>query len=249
MGRRQVLTLEHVTKVYGRGDAAVEALRGVSLQIHDGDFVAIRGSSGSGKSTLMNILGCLDRPSAGTYRLDGQDVGTLGKTELARLRNRKLGFVFQGFNLLKRHTAMENVVLPLVYSGMPAAARLRKAMEMLDLVGLAARAHHLPNQLSGGQQQRVAIARALVNEPHILLADEPTGNLDSATGEEILAEFHRLNRERGQTIVLVTHDAVIAEQALRQITVRDGVIASDVGARSEPWRTPRVRSVPAHAGS
>jgi putative ABC transport system ATP-binding protein len=227
MGRPLVLALDNVTKTYGRGSTAVDALRGVTLQIHAGEFVAIRGSSGSGKSTLMNLLGCLDRPTSGTYWLDGQNVGALGKTQLAHLRNRKLGFVFQGFNLLKRHTALENVALPLVYSGALASARLRKAMDLLELVGLGERAHHVPNQLSGGQQQRVAIARALVNEPQILLADEPTGNLDSATGAEVLAEFKRLNAELGQTIVLVTHDAAVAEQAPRQVTVRDGVIAAD----------------------
>jgi putative ABC transport system ATP-binding protein len=185
----------------------------------------------------MNLLGCLDRPSSGTYRLDGHDVGKLGKTELARLRNTKLGFVFQGFNLLKRHSALDNVLLPLVYARVPAAERQVKAMRMLSLVGLDERAHHLPNQLSGGQQQRVAIARALVNEPQILLADEPTGNLDSATGEEILSVFQRLNRELGQTIVLVTHDLEIADRTPRQITVRDGLIASDIRLTSE--RRPR----------
>src|SRR4051812_21429352 len=158
MGKPLVLALENVTKTYGRGAAAVEALRGISLQIHAGDFIAIRGASGSGKSTLMNILGCLDRPTSGSYRLDGHDVGALGKSELSRLRNRKLGFVFQGFNLLKRHTALENVLLPLVYAGLPAAERNRRAMEMLDVVGLSGRSHHHPNQMSGGQQQRVAIA-------------------------------------------------------------------------------------------
>jgi putative ABC transport system ATP-binding protein len=227
MGKPVVLALENITKIYGHGIAAVHALRGVSLQIRAGDFVAIRGSSGSGKSTLMNILGCLDRPTTGTYRLDGHDVGALSKTDLARLRNRKLGFVFQGFNLLKRQSAVDNVALPLIYSGQSVAQRQEQALRMLDLVGLADRAHHLPNQMSGGQQQRVAIARALVNNPQILLADEPTGNLDSATSEEILAEFQRLNRDLGQTIVLVTHDPSIAERAPRRITVRDGLIASD----------------------
>jgi putative ABC transport system ATP-binding protein len=176
----------------------------------------------------MNILGCLDPPSAGTYRLDGQDIADLSRAELARLRNSKLGFVFQGFNLLKRHSAVENVELPLVYAGVSARQRRARALRLLDLVGLRSRAHHLPNQLSGGQQQRVAIARALVNEPQILFADEPTGNLDSATGTEILAEFDRLNRELGQTIVMVTHDPAIADSAPRRITIRDGVVASDV---------------------
>src|SRR6266851_1623385 len=183
---RILIELVNIVKTYDQGDAEVRALRGVSLKIHAGDFVAIRGSSGSGKSTLMNLLGCLDRPTSGTYRLDGHDVGKLSKTELARLRNRKLGFVFQGFNLLKRHTAIDNVALPLVYSGLAPARRRAMALRMLDLVGLTERAHHLPNQLSGGQQQRVAIARALINEPEILLADEPTGNLDSRTSVEIM---------------------------------------------------------------
>jgi putative ABC transport system ATP-binding protein len=228
MGKPVILSLENVTKTYAAGAAAVHALRGVSLQIRAGEFVAIRGCSGSGKSTLMNILGCLDRPTAGTYRLDGQDVCRLGKRELAHLRNRKLGFVFQGFNLLKRQTAVENVEMPLIYAGLSAGRRREKAMAVLDLVGLADRAHHRPSQLSGGQQQRVAIARALVNDPQILLADEPTGNLDSATGEEVLTEFQRLNRDRGQTIVLVTHDAAVAGRAARQVTVRDGLIAHDI---------------------
>jgi putative ABC transport system ATP-binding protein len=243
MGRRLVLALDQVTKIYGRGAASVDALRGISLQIHAGEFVAIRGASGSGKSTLMNILGCLDRPTTGSYLLDGHDVGALGKTELARLRNRKLGFVFQGFNLLKRHTALENVALPLVYAGLPVAERVRRTMAVLDLVGLRGRMHHMPNQMSGGQQQRVAIARALVNEPQILLADEPTGNLDSATGEEILAEFNRLNRELGQTIVMVTHDPAIAERAPRQVTMRDGIIAGDHTARHDPLPWPTGRGV------
>src|SRR5436309_550569 len=186
---RIVIELVNIEKIYDQGAAEVRALRGVSLKIHAGDFVTIRGSSGSGKSTLMNILGCLDRPTDGEYYLDGENVQRMTKTALAHLRNRKLGFVFQGFNLLKRQSAVENVELPLVYAGVSAANRRAKALEMLELVGLKDRAHHHPNQMSGGQQQRVAIARALVNDPHILLADEPTGNLDSATGTEILAEF------------------------------------------------------------
>jgi putative ABC transport system ATP-binding protein len=222
-----VIQLDSITKVYETGGVQVRALRGVSLSILAGEFVAIRGSSGSGKSTLMNILGCLDRPTTGIYNLNGQDVSRLNKTELAHLRNRKLGFVFQGFNLLKRQSAVENVELPLVYSGTPARARRQRAMEMLDLVGLRDRADHRPNQLSGGQQQRVAIARALVNRPEILFADEPTGNLDSATSREILAEFERLNMELGQTMVMVTHDPAIADHAFRQITVRDGQVESD----------------------
>jgi putative ABC transport system ATP-binding protein len=224
---RIVIELINIEKIYDQGAAEVRALRGVSLKIHAGDFVTIRGSSGSGKSTLMNILGCLDRPTAGEYYLDGDNVQRQSKTALAHLRNRKLGFVFQGFNLLKRMTAVENVEMPLVYSGMSQLRRREKALRMLELVDLKNRAYHHPNQLSGGQQQRVAIARALVNEPQILFADEPTGNLDSKTGQEILTEFERLNRELGQTIVMVTHDAAVAERAPRQILVRDGLIASD----------------------
>jgi putative ABC transport system ATP-binding protein len=224
----KVIELQNISKTYDTGGCQVRALSELTLGIDRGEFVAIRGSSGSGKSTLMNILGCLDRPTSGTYVLDGQDTARLSKTELAHLRNRKLGFVFQGFNLLKRQSAVENVELPLVYAGCPARQRRNRALEMLALVGLKERAHHLPNQLSGGQQQRVAIARALVNEPKILFADEPTGNLDSTTGVEILSEFRRLNRELGQTIVLVTHDPAIAEQTPRQITVKDGVVDGDV---------------------
>jgi putative ABC transport system ATP-binding protein len=214
--------------VYDTGAVQVPALRGVSLQILRGEFVAIMGASGSGKSTLMNIIGCLDHPTGGTYHFDGVDVGKLDRTQLAHIRNRKLGFVFQGFNLLKRHPAIENVELPLLYAGISPSERRRRADEMLKLVGLSDRSHHMPNQLSGGQQQRVAIARALVNSPQIILADEPTGNLDSKTGEEIMNEFQRLNRELGQTIVMVTHEPEIAAYATRQITVRDGLIGSDV---------------------
>jgi putative ABC transport system ATP-binding protein len=227
-----IIELVNIVKTYDQGAAEVRALRGVSIKIYAGDFVTIRGSSGSGKSTLMNILGCLDRPSSGEYYLDGEHVQRLTKTALAHLRNRKLGFVFQGFNLLKRMNAVENVEMPLVYSGMSPQRRREKALGMLELVDLKHRAFHHPNQLSGGQQQRVAIARALVNDPQILFADEPTGNLDSKTGQEILTEFDRLNRELGQTIVMVTHDAVVAERAPRQILVRDGLIASDVNSFS-----------------
>lgn len=222
------IELEDVQKVYDTGAVQVPALRGVSLTVLAGEFVAIMGASGSGKSTLMNIIGCLDLPTSGTYRFDGEDVSRLSRRELAHIRNRKLGFVFQGFNLLKRHTAVENVELPLLYSGIGARERRQRALEMLELVGLAKRADHHPNQLSGGQQQRVAIARALVNQPAIILADEPTGNLDSRTGSEILEEFERINQERGQTVVMVTHDPGIAGHAARQVTVRDGLIESDV---------------------
>jgi putative ABC transport system ATP-binding protein len=233
-----LLELVNVEKVYDTGEVKVPALRGVSLTVRAGEFVSIMGASGSGKSTLMNIIGCLDRPTAGTYRFDGQDTSRLSRTQLAYIRNQKLGFVFQGFNLLKRHSALDNVSMPLLYAGIGARARRQRAREMLKLVGLENRAGHMPNQLSGGQQQRVAIARALVNRPQILLADEPTGNLDSVTGAEILAEFRRLNRELGQTIVLVTHDPSLAAQAARQITVRDGLIESDVEHR--PFSRPKM---------
>ena len=222
-----VIELDNVHKTYDTGEVKVPALRGVSFTIDAGEFVAIVGASGSGKSTLMNVLGCLDRPTSGTYRFEGRNVSQLDRIALARLRNDKLGFVFQGFNLLKRQTAVENVELPLLYAGVSAGERRRRALEMLKLVGLADRARHHPNQLSGGQQQRVAIARALINEPDVLLADEPTGNLDSRTGAEILGEFQRLNRERGQTILLVTHETSIAACAARTITVQDGQIAGD----------------------
>jgi len=226
-----VIDLLNVHKVYARGEVRVHALRGVSLQVRHGEFVALIGASGSGKSTLMNLLGCLDRPTSGSYHFDGQDVGRLGRGERARLRNQKLGFVFQGFNLLNRHTALENVALPMVYGGVPARKRRERADELLSLVGLAGRAHHLPSQLSGGQQQRVAIARALANWPRLLLADEPTGNLDSRTGADILSEFRRLNAEQGQTIILVTHDPAIAACAPRLVTLKDGVVAADVCER------------------
>jgi putative ABC transport system ATP-binding protein len=223
-----LITLDNVSKIYDTGEVKVMALRGVSLIVHAREFLSIMGSSGSGKSTLMNILGCLDRPTLGLYYFEDKDVSQLNRTELAHVRNQKLGFVFQGFNLLKRVSAVENVEIPLLYAGLPARQRRQRALEMLDLVGLTERAHHLPNQLSGGQQQRVAIARALVNRPSIVLADEPTGNLDSHTGAEILAEFQRLNRELGQTIIMVTHDPVIACHASRLVTVKDGLIESDV---------------------
>jgi putative ABC transport system ATP-binding protein len=232
--RTALIELDSVCKVYANGDVSVPALRGVSLTVQRGEFIALVGPSGSGKSTLMNILGCLDTPTSGTYRFDGQEVGLLGRTALARLRNEKLGFVFQGFNLLKRHSAIENVELPLLYAGISAQQRRERARALLETVHLGDRLHHHPSQLSGGQQQRVAIARALVNRPQVLLADEPTGNLDSVTGVEILAEFRRLNAEQGQTIILVTHDPSIAACAPRLVTIKDGLVASDATHRPAP---------------
>ena len=222
-----LIALDHVHKVYKMGDVEIHALRGVSLEINRSEFVAIMGASGSGKSTTMNIVGCLDRPTRGHYHLDGQDVSKLSKDELADIRNRKIGFVFQGFNLLSRTSALENVELPMLYLGVKHAERMSRAKEALEIVGLADRVNNLPNQLSGGQQQRVAIARALVNQPTIVLADEPTGNLDSRTSVEVMEVFQRLNRERGITIALVTHEADIAQYASRVIVFRDGRISRD----------------------
>ncbi len=221
-----VLQVEDVHKYYEMGETRVHALRGVSLSVEAGGFVAIMGASGSGKSTLMNIIGCLDRPSSGRYRIEGVDVSRLDKKTLAGLRNRKLGFVFQGFNLISRTSALENAALPTLYSRMNKSERQTRAAESLAMVGLADRAHHFPSQMSGGQQQRVAIARALVNRPSILLADEPTGNLDSRTSIEIMDVLQRLN-DRGLTIVMVTHEPDIAKFARRVITFRDGRIRQD----------------------
>jgi len=222
-----LIVLDHVYKIYRMGDVEIHALNGVSLEIQRGDFVAIMGASGSGKSTLMNILGCLDRPTRGHYLLDGQDVSKLSKDELADIRNRKIGFVFQGFNLLARTSALENVELPMLYLGVSATERQTRAREALELVGLGGRMNNMPNQLSGGQQQRVAIARALVNQPSIILADEPTGNLDSRTSVDVMGVFQYLNDERGITIALVTHEADIAQYAKRMVLFKDGHIRRD----------------------
>jgi len=221
-----MIELQQVSKVYVMGDHAVAALQSVDLTITDGEFAAIMGPSGSGKSTMMNILGCLDRPTNGRYLLDGQEVSSLQDEELAHVRNQKIGFVFQSFNLLPRMSALQNVALPLVYSGVARAERLQRAQEAMEQVGLGDRLHHRPNELSGGQRQRVAIARAIVNRPSIIMADEPTGNLDSRSGEEIMAIFDRLHKN-GSTIILVTHELDIAAHALRIINMRDGAIVND----------------------
>jgi putative ABC transport system ATP-binding protein len=223
-----VVQLRDIRKTYRNGDLEVHAVRGISLDIQPGEFLAIMGASGSGKSTLMNTLGCLDRPTSGTYQLDGVDVSGLDREARADLRNQKLGFVFQGFNLLARTTAQENVELPMLYAPRrPDSSEMRRrALAALDIVGLAARADHLPSQLSGGQQQRVAIARALVNEPRLLLADEPTGNLDSKTSVEVMGVFQRLN-EQGITIVMVTHELDVASYCKRILVVRDGLVVRD----------------------
>ncbi len=222
------IRLEAVAKTYDLGEVQVHALRGISLEIYKGEFVAIMGASGSGKSTLMNILGCLDKPTRGRYFLDGQDVSGLTRHDLAKIRSQKIGFVFQQFNLLARTSALENVELPTIYAGVPPEERERRGREALARVGLSERAGHFPSQLSGGQQQRVAIARALVNNPSLLLADEPTGNLDSRTSVEIMDIFQRLNTEHGLTVVIVTHESDIAQYAKRAIEFRDGRIKKDV---------------------
>jgi putative ABC transport system ATP-binding protein len=225
-----VISVKNLVKTYVVGEVQVKALRGINLDVERGEFLAVSGTSGSGKSTFMHIVGCLDKPTSGQYLLDGQDVSRMSKDALAAVRNRKIGFVFQGFNLLSRTSALDNVELPLLYGGsstMKTAERHRRAHEMLDLVGLGNRADHHPNQLSGGQQQRVAIARALINNPSILLADEPTGNLDTRTSIEVMGIFQRLNQERGITVVLITHEMDIAEYGTRTVTFRDGQVVAD----------------------
>jgi putative ABC transport system ATP-binding protein len=238
----KIVELEGVTKVYRLGDVEVQALRGVTLSVNKGEFVAVMGASGSGKSTLMNILGCLDKPTAGEFRLDGQAISKLDSDGLARIRNQTLGFVFQSFNLLSRTTALENVELPLLYADVPAAERHARAHEALERVGLAARVHHHPNQMSGGQQQRVAIARALVTQPKVILADEPTGNLDSETSVEVMTLFQDL-WSAGITILLVTHEPDIAGFAGRVISMKDGRVRLDRTQQPEDARRALAEAV------
>jgi putative ABC transport system ATP-binding protein len=238
-----VIVVDDVHKYYEMGETRVHALRGVTVEIRRGEFAAVMGASGSGKSTFMNILGCLDRPSAGRYLLDGLDVSTHDKRALALIRNQKIGFVFQGFNLLARTTALENVELPTLYTRIDRTERARRASKALAMVGLADRAHHLPSQMSGGQQQRVAVARALVNHPSILLADEPTGNLDSRTSVEIMDIFQNLN-DRGLTIVLVTHEHDIAQFANRVLVFKDGRIRKDEPMPNRPRASEVLKTLP-----
>jgi len=240
-----VIQLDHIHKTYTMGDVDVHALRGVSLTIRQGEFVAIMGASGSGKSTTMNIIGCLDRPTRGTYILDGQDVSEMSKDERADIRCQKIGFVFQGFNLLARTSALENVELPMLYAGLETSERHRRAFEALAAVGLAGREQNHPNQLSGGQQQRVAVARSLVNNPALILADEPTGNLDSRTSVEVMEIFQRLNRERGITLVLVTHEPDIAQYAQRVVVFKDGKIKKDYQIEDQRNAAEELRNMPA----
>ena len=239
----RLIQIDHLAKTYQLGDLEVHALRGVSLEVSRGEFVAIMGASGSGKSTFMNVLGCLDKPTKGSYMLEDIDVGRLSRDELARIRNSKIGFVFQGFNLLSRTSAIENVELPLLYSSTSTKDREQRAIRALEMVGLAERVHHYPNQLSGGQQQRVAIARALVNNPSIVLADEPTGNLDSRTSVEVMEVFQHLN-DQGITILLVTHEPDIAEFAKRHIVFRDGKIKADKKNNSQKIASEVLKDMP-----
>ncbi len=241
---QSIIAVKHLVKIYKMGDIEVHALRGINLDIEQGEFAAIMGASGSGKSTFMNILGCLDIPTSGEYLLDGVDVARLDKDELARLRNKKLGFVFQAFNLLPRTTALENVELPLLYSNNHSSTQRReKAMEALAAVGLADRAGHYSNQLSGGQQQRVAIARSLVNDPVVILADEPTGNLDTRTSVEVIEIFQKLN-EKGITVVLVTHETDIAQFATRNIVFRDGKVSKMIQVENRKLASEELPKIP-----
>lgn len=240
----RLISIAHLVKTYQLGEVEVHALRGISLEISKGEFVAIMGASGSGKSTFMNIIGCLDKPTKGTYILDNIEVGSLTRDELAKIRNKKIGFVFQGFNLLSRTSAIENVELPLLYSSTSTKEREQQAAAALEKVGLAERIHHYPSQLSGGQQQRVAIARALVNSPSIVLADEPTGNLDSRTSVEVMEIFQQLN-ENGITIILVTHEPDIAQFSQRQIIFRDGKIKMDKGNSGQKRAADVLKELPA----
>jgi putative ABC transport system ATP-binding protein len=253
MTDQTIIKTINLTKIYGMGDVQVEALKDINLEIYEGEFIAIMGPSGSGKSTLMNILGCLDRPTSGKYILAGEDVSDLNKTQLAKIRNRRLGFIFQSYNLLARTTAIENVMLPLIYSTNGAVLseeqQRKKAMQAMTAVGLADRANHQPHELSGGQAQRVAIARALINDPTLILGDEPTGNLDSKSGGEIMAILHELNMQ-GHTLVVVTHDEMVAKQATRVIHFLDGKIDSDEHNGHQPVskknsRQPRVKKAAA----
>src|ERR1041384_2992319 len=241
---RPVIELENIHKTYTMGDVQVHALRGASLRIREGEFVAIMGASGSGKSTTMNIIGCLDGPTKGTYILDGQDVSQMSKDERADIRSRKIGFVFQGFNLLSRTSALENVELPMLYLGLKSNERMERAKEALEIVGLGERINNMPNQLSGGQQQRVAIARSLVNHPSIILADEPTGNLDSRTSVEVMDVFQQLNKERGIIIALVTHEPDIAQYARRIIVFKDGRIKNDYMIKEPRSAREELESLP-----
>ena len=244
-----VISVRQLVKTYVVGDHQVKALRGVNLEVPRGEFLAVTGPSGSGKSTFMHIVGCLDKPTSGHYFLDGQDVSQMTKNDLAAVRNRKIGFVFQGFNLLSRTTALDNVELPLLYGGstMKTAERHRRAKEMLATVGLGDRVSHHPNQLSGGQQQRVAIARALINNPSILLADEPTGNLDTRTSIEVMGLFQRLNVEHGITVVLITHEHDIAEYGTRIVSFRDGVVVTDRKVTNRRTASEELANLPQEA--
>ena len=244
LARDAVMRLDHVHKTYYMGDIEVHALRGVSVAIDKGEYVAIMGPSGSGKSTMMNIVGCLDHPTKGTYLLDGRDVSKASKAELADIRNQKVGFVFQSFNLVSRTSALENVELPLIYAGVRAKERAERAKEALGIVGLSDKLRNLPNQLSGGQQQRVAIARALVNNPAIILADEPTGALDTRTSIELMEVFQHLNEERNMTIILVTHEIDISEYAKRVLMFRDGKIVQDYPVTERRDATQALKDLP-----